>query len=431
MSHAIVIGGGVIGACSAYYLARAGWRVTILDRGAFGRGASHANCGYVCPSHVLPLAAPGAVWSTLKTLFHRNSPLKVRPRTVLANLGWFLGFAKKCNQRDMLAIGHSIQALLTSSRTLFEQLIQNEKLECEWEAKGLLFVFRSQGAFEHYSHTDDLLRDQFDMGAKRLDADALMNLEPSLKPGNAGGYHYEGDAHLRPDRLMSELRRVLVSLGVEIRENCEVTGFVKENGKAKAVSTKRPTRKQGTDAPLACASGSGLDANAFVVATGAWTPLLNRELGCRVPIQPGKGYSLTMPRPAICPSHPLIFEEHRVAVTPFQSGYRLGSTMEFAGYDETMNRSRLAILTDAAKLYLRDPLAEPVQEEWWGWRPMTFDGLPIIDRSPAMSNVLIAAGHNMLGLSMAPATGKLVSEMLGEVKPHIDPGPYGMRRFGR
>ena len=157
--------------------------------------------------------------------------------------------------------------------------------------------------------------------------------------------------------------------------------------------------------------------------------MLNRELGCRVPIQPGKGYSLTMPRPAICPTHPLIFEEHRVAVTPFQSGYRLGSTMEFAGYDETMNRSRLAILTDAAKLYLRDPLAEPVQEEWWGWRPMTFDGLPIIDRSPAMSNVLIAAGHNMLGLSMAPATGKLVSEMLGEAQPHIDPGPYGLRRF--
>ena len=421
MPHVIVIGGGVIGACSAYYLARAGWRVTILDRGAFGRGASHANCGYVCPSHVLPLAAPGAVWSTLKTLFHRNSPLKVRPRTVLANLGWFLGFAKRCNQRDMLAIGHSIQALLTSSRTLFEQLIQNEKLECEWEAKGLLFVFRSQGAFEHYSHTDHLLRDQFDMGAKRLDADALMNLEPSLKPGNAGGYHYEGDAHLRPDRLMSELRRVLVSLGVEIRENCEVKGFVKVNGKAKAVSVVRYPHAEREDYP----------ADAFVVATGAWTPLLNRELGCRVPIQPGKGYSLTMPRPAICPTHPLIFEEHRVAVTPFQSGYRLGSTMEFAGYDETMNRSRLAILTDAAKLYLRDPLAEPVQEEWWGWRPMTFDGLPIIDRSPAMSNVLIAAGHNMLGLSMAPATGKLVSEMLGEVKPHIDPGPYGLKRFSR
>jgi D-amino-acid dehydrogenase len=125
----------------------------------------------------------------------------------------------------------------------------------------------------------------------------------------------------------------------------------------------------------------------------------------------------------------LIFEEHRVAVTPFASGYRLGSTMEFAGYDDSLNRSRLQILTEAAKLYLQDPLAEPVQEEWWGWRPMTFDGLPVIDRSPAMENVLIAAGHNMLGLSMATATGKLVAEMLGDARPHIDPAPYSLARF--
>ena len=411
--RAIVVGGGVVGACCAYYLARAGHTVTILDRDEFGKGCSHANCGYICPSHVLPLAAPGALWSTFKALFHRNSPLKVRPRTVLGNLGWFLGFSRKCNRRDMLTSGKAIQALLNSSRALFAELIQTELLECEWETKGLLFVFQSTKAFGHYSHTDELLREQFNMGARRLDAEELRAHEPALNPGCAGGYLYEGDAHLRPDRLMSELKRVLISLGVEIRENCEVTGFVRENGKAKAVRT----------------SNGEISADAFVIATGAWTPLLNRELGCRVPIQPGKGYSITMPRPAICPTVPLIFEEHRVAVTPFQSGYRLGSTMEFAGYDETMNRSRLSILTDAAKLYLRDPLAEPVQEEWWGWRPMTFDGLPIIDRSPAMSNVLIAAGHNMLGLSMAPATGKLVSEMLDGEKPHVDVRPYGLKRF--
>lgn len=409
----VVIGGGVIGASSAYYLARAGHRVTLVDRGEFGQGCSHANCGYVCPSHVLPLAAPGAIWSTFKTMLQRNSPFKVRSRTLLAHLGWFLGFARKCNRRDMLAAGHGIQALLNSSRSLFAELISSENLDCEWEAKGLLFVFRSQKAFEHYARTDELLRVEFGMGARRLDGAALEAFEPALAPGNAGGYHYEGDAHLRPDRLMSELRRVLLGLGVDIRERCEALGFVRKSDRAAAVRL--------IDGELA--------ADQFVLATGAWTPLLNRELGCRVPIQPGKGYSLTMPRPALCPMHPLIFEEHRVAVTPFASGYRLGSTMEFAGYDASMNRSRLSILTDAAKLYLRDPLAEPVQEEWWGWRPMTFDGLPIIDRSPALPNVWIAAGHNMLGLSMAPATGKLVAEMLGG-KPHLDPTPYSLRRFG-
>ncbi|MCE9563413.1 MAG: FAD-dependent oxidoreductase [Planctomycetes bacterium] len=410
----VVVGGGVVGACSAYYLAKAGWHVTVVDRAKFGAACSHANCGYVCPSHVLPLAVPGAITSTLKTLFHRNSPLKVRPGVVLRNLSWFLGFARRCNQRDMLATGRSIQALLNSSRALYDQLLQDEHISCEWETKGLLFVFQTPKHFEHYAHTDELLSHEFAMPAKRFDSSELAALEPALKPGMAGGYLYQSDAHLRPDKLMSELRRVLVGLGVEIRENCTVSGFVKSGNTATALRTNT----------------GDIVADQVVIATGAWAPLLNAELGCRIPIQPGKGYSLTMPRPAVCPTYPLIFEEHRVAVTPFASGYRLGSTMEFAGYDDSMNRSRLSILTDAAKHYLRDPLAEPVQEEWWGWRPMTFDGLPVIDRSPVMSNVLIAAGHNMLGLSMATATGKLVSEMLGAGKTHIDPAPYGLSRFG-
>jgi D-amino-acid dehydrogenase len=414
MSRVVVVGGGVVGACCAYYLAKAGSAVTVVDRGAFGAGCSHANCGYVCPSHVLPFAAPGALWSTLKTLFKRNSPLKVRPSVALANLGWFLGFARRCNVRAMMANGRAIQALLNSSRELFDELIRTERIECEWETKGLLFVFRTAKHFEHYVHTDELLRREFAMPAKRFDSAELATLEPTLQPGMAGGYLYESDAHLRPDRLMSELNRALLTLGVEIRENCTVTGFVKANGTATAVRT----------------SGGEIPADRFVVATGAWTPQLNTELGCRVPIQPGKGYSITMPRPALCPTYPLIFEEHRVAVTPFASGYRLGSTMEFAGYDATLNRSRLSLLTDAAKLYLKDPLAEPVQEEWWGWRPMTFDSVPVIDRAPAATNVLIAAGHNMLGLSMGPATGKLVAEVLTGEKPHLDPAPYSLKRFG-
>jgi D-amino-acid dehydrogenase len=413
MSRVVVIGGGVVGACCAYYLAKAGHAVTVVDRGAFGAGCSHANCGYVCPSHVLPFAAPGAIWSTLKTLFKRNSPLKVRPRVALANLGWFLGFARRCNARDMLASGRAIQALLNSSRALFDELIRAEQIQCEWETKGLLFVFRTPKHFEHYAHTDELLRREFALPAKRFDSAELAALEPALIPGQAGGYLYESDAHLRPDRLMSELKRVLLSLGVEIVENCEARFFAKSNGVATLLRTTL----------------RDLAADAFVVATGAWTPLLNSELGCKIPIQPGKGYSITMPRPAVCPTHPLIFEEHRVAVTPFASGYRLGSTMEFAGYDDTLNRARLSLLTDAAKLYLKDPLPEPVQEEWWGWRPMTYDSLPVIDRAPAATNVLIAAGHNMLGLSMATGTGKLVAELLGDGKTHIDATPYALRRF--
>ena len=172
-----------------------------------------------------------------------------------------------------------------------------------------------------------------------------------------------------------------------------------------------------------------LEADCFVVATGAWTPQLNFEIGCRIPVQPGKGYSITMPRPVLCPGTPLIFSEDKVAVTPMQSGYRLGSTIEFAGYDTTLNPTRLEMLKESARHYLREPYSEPVEEEWYGWRPMTYDGVPFIDRSPRFSNVLIATGHNMLGLSMATATGKLIAEWLSDETPHIDPKPYRIQRI--
>jgi D-amino-acid dehydrogenase len=414
MSRAVVvIGGGVIGAACAYHLLKAGWQVTVLDRGGFGRGCSHANCGFICPSHILPLAGPGAGWRAFKSPFKMNSPFRIKPRINFALWSWLWRFARRCNERDVLAAAHAIQPLLERSRRLYDEIIRNEALDCEWETRGLLFAFLTKQAMEHYGETVKLQQEHFGLEAKCIDAAELAEMEPALKPGLAGGYWYTGDAHLRPDRLMSEWRRVLESRGAGIIEGCEVTHFVQDSGKAMAVATN-----QGRFA-----------ADAFVVAAGAWTPFLQRELGCRIPIQPGKGYSITMPRPARCPQYPLIFEEHRVAVTPMQSGYRLGSTMEFAGYDTSIHPRRLNLLRDAARHYLHEPLCEPVLEEWYGWRPMTWDSVPIIDRAPALSNVIVAAGHNMLGLSMAPATGELVAELLGERKPGLDPKPYSLARF--
>ena len=179
---------------------------------------------------------------------------------------------------------------------------------------------------------------------------------------------------------------------------------------------------------VAITSTGEIEGDAFVVATGAWTPLLNRQLGCKILIQPGKGYSMTMARPAKCPAIPLMFEEHRVAVTPMQTGYRLGSIMEFAGYDSTIHPRRMELLRAGAAHYLQEPTAEPIMEQWYGWRPMTPNSLPIIDRTAAFENVMVAAGHNMLGLSMATGTGQLVADLLTERKPGINPKPYATLR---
>jgi D-amino-acid dehydrogenase len=410
---AVVIGGGVIGTACAYYLMQRGWRVTLVDRGKVGSGSSHGNCGLVCPSHVLPLAEPGMVGKGLKSLFTRNSPFAIKPRFDPALWSWLFHFARRCNERAMLEAGRGIQPLLVSSLPLYRELIEREALECEFESRGLLFAYRSPAEMEAYAATDRLMSESFSCPARRLDGAEIVALEPALRPGLAGGWYYHDDAHLRPDKLMCAWRRVLEARGVTIHEDAGFRGFRARNGGAAAAGTV----------------AGELEADFFVVATGAWTPLLNRELGCRVPIQPGKGYSLTMPRPANCPAVPLVFPETRVAVTPFQSGYRLGSTMEFAGYDDTIRPERIQLLKDGAAAFLHEPYCEPALERWFGWRPMTFDSVPIIDRSPRYDNVVIAAGHNMLGLSMAPATGKLVAELLDGITPHINPAPYRASRF--
>ncbi len=411
--HAVIIGGGVIGTACAYFLSQSGWRVTIVEKGVHGGGSSSGNCGLVCPSHVLPMAEPGMVGKGIAALFQKNSPLAIKFRMDPALWSWLVHFALRCNRRDMMDAARGIQPLLETSLQLYQDLVDHEGLECEWQKKGLLFAYKSKAEMDAYAATDHLLAESFHCPAHRYDGEALLELEPAFKPGLAGAWYYEDDAHLRPDRLMRSWREVLSKAGVAIVENCGFRGFRLRNGRADAALTEN----------------EGIVADAFVVATGAWTPTLNLELGGKVPIQPGKGYSLTMPRPSICPSIPIIFPETRVVVTPFASGYRIGSTMEFSGYDTTIDPGRLQLLRSGAAPYLREPECEPIEEQWYGWRPMTYDSLPIIDRSPAMENVVIAAGHNMLGLSMAPATGKLVAELLNDDKPFLDPHPYRISRF--
>ncbi len=212
---------------------------------------------------------------------------------------------------------------------------------------------------------------------------------------------------------MQALREKLTQRGVRLIEEAPIDRFLGEQGRARAIEC---------DDEL-------IEADQFVVATGAWTPFLNQHLGCKIPIEPGKGYSLTMPTPAGMPRYPIIFEDAHVAITPMETKYRIGSTMEFVGYDTSMNPRRLQLLRNAAEKYLHDPFCDPIEEHWYGWRPMTWDGKPIIDRSPAFGNVWIAAGHNMLGISMATGTGRLVRELVLQETPHIDPAHFSLARL--
>lgn len=410
---AIVIGGGLIGCSSAYYLCRLGWDVTLLERRKIGSGASHGNCGYVCPSHAMPLSGPGVVAHTLPSLFKRDAPLSIPLRFDPALWKWLLQFTRQCRSDRMMHAARGRNALLASSMNLYREMVREESIDCEWTDQGLLLVYRSSKEFEEYRSTTELLKREFAIESVPYHGEDVKTFEPSLKSGMAGGWHFPGDAHVRPDRLLAGMKQSIQQHGGTIREDVEVLSIRTESRRVVSIET----------------SQGSMTADVTVLATGAEAPLFAEAIGCRLPIQPGKGYSITMELPSSPPRIPMIFEEHHVAVTPMASAFRVGSTMEFTGYDRSLNAKRLALLRKSASAHLEEPLPEAVHEEWSGWRPMCVDGLPCIGRAPGASNLIVAAGNGMIGLATAPATGKLVAEIVSDQAPHIDTEPYSLARF--
>jgi D-amino-acid dehydrogenase len=408
----LILGAGVIGLACAHYLLKAGRGVTVIDQGAIGSGASHGNCGTITPSHAPPLAVPGTVKKALRWMLTRDAPLYVKPRLDFELLGWLLRFAHRCNAADAQRATRQRSAILNASRQWLAELIDGEKLACEFEQRGTLYAYRSEAAIEH---DEEHVRALADVGiaTRHLGGAEVRLREPALRDEVIGGLLHPGDAQLRPDRLVAELARRVREQGGVIVENCRIDGFARAKGRIAHVATTQ----------------GEFTADEIVMALGAWSPLLAHRLDLRLPIQPGKGYSITFTRPALCPTTPLVLRERSVCVTAWDSGFRLGSTMEFSGYDASLNRVRLDALKRGAAEYLREPLGAEVTEEWFGWRPMTYDDLPILGRAPGIANLMLATGHGMLGVTMSAATGVLISELVCGKSPSLDPTPYRPERL--
>ena len=409
---AIVVGGGLIGSFTAYYLAEFGWSVTLIERDRIGSGASHGNCGYVCPSHALPLSGPGVISKTLPTLLQRDSALSIPPRWDPALWRWLLRFSGQCSHDKMMAAARGRAALLKQSKSLYDELFASGELECEFKPRGLLTVYRSPEEFESFAQTAAMLEKEFGIETTRFDRDDVVEFEPALKPGLAGGWLYNDDGHVRPDKLMRALHNRMIERGVEVREHTSLTSFRFETGRVRAVATDH----------------GEIDADAVVLANGAEASKWGKSLGCSVPIQPGKGYSMTMAALPHQPQVPIIFEESHVAVTPMDGAFRVGSTMEFAGYSRKLNPKRLSLLRRAANAHLVDTIPEQVDETWCGWRPMSADGLPFIGPVPAAENLFLASGSGMIGLATGPATGQLVAEMVAGHPTCVDQTVYRVNR---
>jgi D-amino-acid dehydrogenase len=408
----LIVGGGAIGLACAHYLVRAGREVCVIERDTVGSGASHGNCGLVVASYLLPLCVPGAVRKELPGLLRPGSPLYVKPALDPGLLAWLLRFAGRCRGRFVQDAVRARERLLTSSDRLFQELFRDHALEAEYERRGLLVVCRTEQAMRGYEAKNEALR-PFGHAAAPLVGGALRALEPALREDVFGAWYHSTDSHLRPDRLMQSWKQLLAGCGVRIEENCRLERFRRHEGRVAAAVTSR--------GEFAAAD--------VVLAAGAWSAPIAAELGLRLPLQPGKGYSVTMARPAVCPRIPCSFAERRVVATPWPSGYRLGGTMEFSGFGTALDPRRLAALTAAAGEYLTDPVGQPVVERWAGLRPMTYDDLPVIGRAPRLRNLTLATGHGMLGITTAPATGRLVAEIICGREPHIDARPFRPDRF--
>lgn len=412
-SDVLILGGGVIGLSCALALLHRGASVRVLDRGEPGRGASHGNCGTLTPSHAIPLTVPGMPWRALRWILRRDAPLYVNPRPDWDRWRWLLGFARRCNPAAAGQAAIARGAILQRSWALLPRVLVDEGIDCEYATVGNVYVYRDAGVLKR-DHADIEWLRRLGVAATTLPGDEVEAMEPALLPGVAGGILHPDDAQLRPDRLVEGLVRRVRECGGVIETGAAVEDFHCTNGRVGAVRTAR----------------GDFSGERVVMALGAWTPPLAARLGLRVPIQPGKGYSITMSRPDPCPRRALVLREPSVCVTAWGSGYRLGSTMEFSGYAEGLNRTRLDALRRGAAAYLRMPLGSELREEWWGWRPMCVDEVPLIGPVKRWNNLLLATGHGMLGVSMSAATAELVASLAMNETPLLDPTPYAPARFG-
>lgn len=408
----MVIGGGVIGLACAYYLNRMGRQVRLLEAGRIAEGASNGNCGWLFFSDALPLCAPGVPLAEALRLIRGTSPLEVDLHPDPRRLLWLLRFVLCCHHGHLRAALADKASLLKHADRLYAQLRDEEGLHGEYDAQGLLMVHRSEKDMQAYAATNELLT-PYGMGAEPVVGQKLGQLEPGLHPKLYGGWHYTEDSHLRPDSLMPAWHRLVVSKGVAVQEGVAVEGFHTQGGRVVGVQTQRGLYR----------------ARQVVIAAGAWSLRLAHQLGIHLPLQPGKGHSITYPAFEGQPAIPCYFHEPNVVATPWKSGFRLGGTMAFRGYDEAIDHRRVTHMGRAGRAYLATPPEAAGGEAWAGLRPMSADDMPLVGPLPGWSNVTVASGHGMLGLTTAPSTGRLVAEMVTGRPPHMDPHPFRLTRF--
>ena len=409
----LIIGGGPVGLSCAYYLLKPGRKVTLLDAKEIGKGSGSGNAGHIVPSHIIPLAAPGVVTSALKWMLDpAHSPFGMKVSLDPNYISWLLKFVFACNESNVQRSIKPLNDLGQLSAKNFAQIVAEEKFNCSYQEKGLLFLYKTEKAFHDGQHEGEFMQ-KHGIPVSVYDKAKIHEVEPAALDDVIGGVHFTGDAHLNPAVFLKLLSERVRAMGAEMLENTPVTGFESANGKISKIKT----------------SAGDFEAEQIILAAGALSPSVARDLKLNIPIQPARGYSMTMSATKQMPSHALILGERRIAVSPMADVLRFTGRLEVGNYSMEPNPVWIQRIENSVREYLRLDEKLVVKETWAGLRPTTPDGMPIIGRSTTHSNLILATGHAMLGLSLGPGTGQVVAELLNGQQPALSLSPMRLERF--
>jgi len=413
MSKVLIIGGGIVGLTSAYYLQKRGYEVTILDKGDITDNCSFGNAGMIVPSHFVPLAAPGMIQQGIRWMFDSKSPFYVRPSLNANLVSWGLKFMKHATAKHVSQAAVPLRDLSLLSKKLYEGLAKEPEFDFELTKNGILAFYKTEKAAEEEAH---LAARAIELGLDMavLTADECRALQPDLKLDVLGAVHYRCDAHLYPTKLMDALLKYLIKNGVNIQRNKEVDKI--------ETSGNRITK--------VFAGNTSWEADEYILATGSWSPAVAKMADVKISLMPGKGYSFMEPEPQQRVTIPALLCEARVAITPMNGQIRYGGTMELDKINTRINMQRVKGIVESVPAYFPDlkPAVPAEKDIWYGFRPSSPDGLPYIGRCKKRENLIIATGHGMMGLSLGPATGLLVSQIVSGIATDINIEPYALVR---
>ena len=410
----VIIGGGIIGLCSAWYLQKEGHAVTIIDRGDITDGCSFGNMGYMSPSHFIPLASPGIIGEGIKHMLKSSSPFYIKPRLNKDLLQWGYHFWKSSNAKTVTQHSPHLNNILQLSRHLMNEMRMEIGDHFDMQEIGCLMMCRELKTLDHEFHMADDA-EKFGLKVERLNAQQVQQLEPDVELNVSGAVLFKDDCHFNPGKLMLTLKDHLIRSGVQFQLNTTVIGFEKNDHKISAVITDKEK----------------FNCNELIVATGSWLPNLAKMMGIKLLLQPGKGYSYTYPFVEKNIKYPAILVDGRCAITPWGNQLRIGGTMEISGINNKVLIKRMQGIYDSAKDFYPGLQIDlpPSDKIWHGLRPVTPDGLPYIGRVSKYDNVIFAGGHAMLGISEGTGTGKLVSEIVEGKNTTIDIHAFNPGRF--